>query len=259
MHQGNQPQMQQQQMSIQADPMMLQILHQLQQQQVSINQLLVQQQETAQRQQQAFLKQHEQVIRSTMSAFGQPPTHPEQIVDSLANNIVEFRYEPDSGVTFAAWYTRYDNLFSKDAVRLDDEVKVRLLLRKLEPSEHERYVSYILPKTTKEVNFTDTLAKLKSLFGTVESLISRRYRCLQVVKQPGEDYKTYACRLNRLCVEFELAKMSEEQFKCLLFVCGLKSEGDGEIRTRLLTRIEENAAVTGTNLRRMSTTAHDQA
>ena len=38
--------------------------------------------------------------------------------------------------------------------------------------------------------------------------------------------------------------MSEEQFKSLIFVCGLKAEADAEIRTRLLTRIEEKEDVT---------------
>ncbi|XP_065076498.1 uncharacterized protein K02A2.6-like [Ochlerotatus camptorhynchus] len=106
---------------------------------------------------------------------------PEIILDSLANNIKEFRYEPEGSVTFAAWYARYDDLFEKDAARLDDEAKVRLLMRKLGAAEHERYS----------------------------------------------------------CVEFELSKMTEEQFKCVMFVCGLKSEGDSEIRTRLLSKIHE--------------------
>lgn len=179
-----------------------------------------------------------------MSAINQQiPTHPEQILDSLASNIIEFRYDPDSNVTFEAWYTRYDGLFSKDAARLNDEAKVRLLLRKLGPSEHDRYVSYILPKHPKDINFENTVSKLKSLFGTPESVISKRYRCLQVTKQPTEDYKAYACRLNKLCVEFELGKLTEDQFKCLMFVCGLKSEEDAEIRTRLLIRMEENRQV----------------
>lgn len=51
-------------------------------------------------------------------------------------------------------------------------------------------------------------------------------------------------RLNKMCVEFELSKMSEEQFKCLMFVCGLKSEADTDVRTRLLSKIEDNEAVT---------------
>ncbi|XP_055584759.1 uncharacterized protein K02A2.6-like [Uranotaenia lowii] len=103
-----------------------------------------------------------------------------------------------------------------------------------------RYDPDTLPR---EIVFDDTVRKLKSLFGTVESLICRRYRCLQVTKQPSEDYKAYACRVNRLCVEFELGKLSEDEFKCSMFVCGLKSDSDGEIRTRLLSRIGDNSLV----------------
>ncbi|XP_058446711.1 uncharacterized protein K02A2.6-like [Malaya genurostris] len=117
-------------------------------------------------------------------------------------------------------------------------------MRKLGSAEHERYVSYILPKSPKDYKFSDTVEKLKILFGAAESVISKRYRCLQVTKQPTDDYVTYACRINKTCVEFELSKLSEEQFKCLMFVCGLKSEGDGEIRTRLLAKIEERDDVT---------------
>ncbi|XP_065086307.1 uncharacterized protein LOC135708238 [Ochlerotatus camptorhynchus] len=94
------------------------------------------------------------------------------------------------------------------------------------------------------LSFEETVSKLTSLFGAPESVISRRYRCLQISKQPGEDYVTYACRINKSCVEFELTKLSEEQFKCLVFVCGLKSERDAEVRTRLLTRIEEKCDLT---------------
>ncbi|XP_055614966.1 uncharacterized protein K02A2.6-like [Toxorhynchites rutilus septentrionalis] len=180
-----------------------------------------------------------------MSAINvQVPTNPEQILDSLASNIIEFRYDPDQHITFAGWYVRYQDLFAKDAVRLDDEAKVRLLLRKLGPSEHERYTSYILPKSPNEVKFDDTVSKLKSLFGIPESVISKRYRCLQVTKQATKDYKTCACRVNKLCVEFELGKLSEDQFKCLVFVCGLKAESDAEVRTRLLSRIEERNDIT---------------
>ncbi|XP_058828745.1 uncharacterized protein K02A2.6-like [Topomyia yanbarensis] len=202
-------------------------------------------------QQQSFhffqqLQQQQQVFFQTMlSTMSQQPTsNPEQILDSLASNIQEFRYEPDANVTFAGWYVRYEDLFAKDAVRLDDEAKVRLLLRKIGPMEHERYTSYILPKLPKDVNFAETVSKLKSLYGTSESVLSRRYRCLQVAKHATEDFKTYACRVNKLCVEFELGKLTEEQFKCLVFVCGLKAENDAEVRTRLLSRIEERADVT---------------
>ncbi|XP_062537890.1 uncharacterized protein K02A2.6-like [Armigeres subalbatus] len=38
--------------------------------------------------------------------------------------------------------------------------------------------------------------------------------------------------------------MKEEQFKCLVFVCGLKSDKDTEVRLRLLSKIEERNDVT---------------
>ncbi|XP_062708834.1 uncharacterized protein K02A2.6-like [Aedes albopictus] len=227
------PQQQQQNVSS-VDPVTLQLFQQMQQQ---INLQF--------QQQQAFLTQQLDVFRTAMSAIQvSVPTNPEQILDSLASNIREFRYEPDQNVTFGGWFVRYEDLFAKDAVRLDDEAKVRLLLRKLGPSEHERYTSYILPKSPNAIRFDDTVSKLKSLFGTPESVISRRYRCLRVKKQATEDYKMFACRVNKLCVEFELGKLSEDQFKCLMFVCGLKAESDAEIRTRLLSRIEERDDVT---------------
>lgn len=213
---------------------MLQILQQIQQQ-------LAQQQALFHQQNQAFLQHQDQLFQSGINV--QVPANPEQILDSLASNIKEFRYEPDQNVTFAGWFVRYEDLFAKDAIRLDDEAKVRLLLRKMGPSEHERYCSYILPKGPKDIPFEDTVIKLKGLFGTAESLISKRYRCLQVTKQATEDYKSFACRVNKLCVEFELGRLSEDQFKCLVFVCGLKAERDSEIRTRLLSRIEEKQDV----------------
>ncbi|XP_055590876.1 uncharacterized protein K02A2.6-like [Uranotaenia lowii] len=231
---GTQPHFQQQQQQqqqqqpfpqYQTDPMLLQILQQMQQ-------FIMHQQEVSQR-------------HSNLSQDYRPPLapNPEQILESLSTNINEFRYDPESGITFGAWYSRYDGLFTEDAARLNDEAKVRLLLRKLGPAEHERYLSFILPALPREIKFSDTVGKLKSLFGTVESLICRRYRCLQVSKQPSEDYRAYACRVNRLCIEFELGKLSEDEFKCLIFVCGLKSDSDGEIRTRLLSRIGDNSLV----------------
>ncbi|XP_055543388.1 uncharacterized protein K02A2.6-like [Wyeomyia smithii] len=162
----------------------------------------------------------------------------------MAGNIKEFQYDPDTRSTFAAWVARYEDLFAKDAERIDDGAKVRLLLRRLGTNEHYRYVSYILPNTPKDFSFSDTVGKLKSLFGTKESTVKKRYCALTLAKVPAEDFVSYACRVNKMCVEFELKKLSEEQFKCLIFVCGIKSECDAEVRTRLLTKIEDCADVT---------------
>ncbi|XP_055623545.1 uncharacterized protein K02A2.6-like [Toxorhynchites rutilus septentrionalis] len=222
------------------DALILQILQQLQQQQQVTNQLLHNQQQVHE-QQRAFISQQENALRNIQV---QVPTNTEVILDSLASNVKEFRYDVESNITFSSWFSRYEDLFSQDASRLDDPAKVRLLMRKLGIAEHERYSSFILPKTSQEFSFAGTVAKLRGLFGAAESIFSKRYRCLQVSKKSTEDFVTYACRINKNCVEFELGALTEEQFKGLIFVCGLKSEADAEIRTRLLSRIEEKDDVT---------------
>lgn len=219
------------------DGLLYNIMQHLQQQQATVNQML-------QQQQMFFQQQEERFQRALSSINPEAPANPELILDSLASNIYEFRYDADSHITFGAWYSRYDDLFARDAQRLDDGAKVRLLLRKLGSAEHDRYVSFILPALPKDFSFAQTVQKLNNLFGAKESVISKRYRCLQITKNPMEDFVSYTCRINKSCVEFELGKLNENQFKCLMFVCGLKSENDAEIRTRLLSRIEEKDDVT---------------
>ncbi|XP_041767705.1 uncharacterized protein K02A2.6-like [Anopheles merus] len=172
------------------------------------------------------------------------PRNPELIMDALAGSINEFRFEAEFGVTFPAWYARYEDLFVQDASRLEDSAKVRLLIRKLGTAEHTRYCNFILPRVPRDLTFDDTVSKLKALFGSAESLLSKRYKCLQIVKANNEDLMTFACRVNRACVDFQFSAMTEEQFKCLMLVCGLREEGDAEIRTRLLARIEDKADLT---------------
>ncbi|CAH8623684.1 unnamed protein product, partial [Dicrocoelium dendriticum] len=59
-----------------------------------------------------------------------------------------------------------------------------------------------------------------------------------------EDYITYAGIVNRECERFKLASMTETQFKCLMFICGLQSPPDADLCTRLLTRLEQDPGIT---------------
>lgn len=152
----------------------------------------------------------------------------ELILDSLATNITEFAYDLEKGYSFDAWFSRYADLFEKDAAQLEDDAKVRLLLRKLSPSAHERYTSFILPKLSKEFSFEETVAKLRTIFGTPVSTFHRRYQCLQTTKDEDEDFISYSCKVNKACVDFKLQELKEDQFKCLIFVCGLKSPKDSD-------------------------------
>nr|VZI39205.1 unnamed protein product [Spirometra erinaceieuropaei] len=89
-----------------------------------------------------------------------------QSVDHLAGSITEFLYDPQAHITFDSWYKRYEDLFSVGLANQDDAWKVRLLLRKLGPAEHERYADFILPKNPREVTFKDTVQTLSQ---TLES------------------------------------------------------------------------------------------
>ncbi|XP_041766349.1 uncharacterized protein K02A2.6-like isoform X2 [Anopheles merus] len=220
---------------------MIQLLQQQmsQQQQLMTQILQYQQQPAAQLLQHPQQPQHPQPPQQSST-----PTNPELILEALASNISEFRYDAESGATFKAWFERYEDLFLRDASRLDDGAKVRLLGRKLGTVEHARYTSFILPRAPRDMSFDETVEKLTALFGRIESLLSKRYKCMQIAKSCKEDLLTFACRVNRACVDFEFAGMNEEQFKCLILVCGLKEETDTDMRNRLLARIEEKNDVT---------------
>lgn len=174
---------------------------------------------------------------------GQPRTDAEFRMEALGQSISEFDYTPESDITFDAWYGRYESLFSEDAVHLTEQEKTRLLLRKLNTRCHQIYINSILPQLPKDKSFIDTVTLLKSIFGRRESLFSTRYRCLQLNKSDLDDYNAYAAQVNKLCEEFKLAELTGDQFKCLMFVCGLQSHQYADIRTKILSAIDgPNAA-----------------
>nr|CAJ00233.1 TPA: gag-pol polyprotein [Schistosoma mansoni] len=160
--------------------------------------------------------------------------------DSIANSIAEFRFDPESGVTFEAWFKRHEDLFINECKEWDESSKLRLLLRKLGVSEHEKFCNFILPKKPSDITFKETVECLTRIFGERSSIFHTRYQCLQLVKKVQDDYVTYASIVNRECERFRLQEMSSDQFKCLIFVCGLQSPVDADIRTRTLTRIEQD-------------------
>ncbi|XP_061519181.1 uncharacterized protein K02A2.6-like [Anopheles gambiae] len=210
-----------------------------------IHEMFKQQQSILHQQQEAFMKQQESFLTRMMSSMNvSEPNGPEFLVESLAKQVTEFRYDPEENVTFAAWYRWFEGLFEKDAAKLPDDTKVRLLLRKLGVAEHERYNSYILPQKASDFCFEETVVKLRALFGSKESCVSKRYKCYQMQKTSSEGYVTFSCRINKATEEAELAGLSIETQKCLIFVCGLKDEQDTDVRMKLLSRMEEKKDIT---------------
>lgn len=155
----------------------------------------------------------QQQLMTELAAQVKGMSRDEVVLDSLSSNIAEFAYDPEHGCTFDSWYARYADLFDKDAGKLDDAAKIRLLMRKLNPAAHERFTSFILPKTPKDFKeFSVVVTKLKTIFGTPVSVFNRRFHCLQITKDDAEDFVSYSCRVNRACVDFKISELSEEQF-----------------------------------------------
>lgn len=164
---------------------------------------------------------------------------PEFIIESLATNISEFVFDPENNLTFETWYARYEDLFTIDAVKLDDAAKVRLLLRKLSTHVHSKYINYILPKHPRDYQFEKTVKKLTELSGLRKSQFHIRYNCFQIAKDDQTDFITFAGIVNKQCENFKLADLKLDQFKCLIFVMGMKSSTDFEIRTKLLNKLDD--------------------
>ncbi|VDL74479.1 unnamed protein product [Nippostrongylus brasiliensis] len=166
------------------------------------------------------------------------PHDPSRQFDALAGRIIPLYYDPDADLTYESWHRRHEDVFDVDATILNDPTRVRLLLHKLDARSFKRYSSYILPQNPRDVTFKQTVATLKDLFGPSSSLFSTRYACLKLIKDPKDDFATYAGRVNRECAKFKLSEYNENPFKCLIFVCGLQSSDDAFIRLKLLDRIE---------------------
>lgn len=147
-------------------------------------------------------------------------------------------------LTFDEWFSRYEDIFSEDGNQLDDAAKIRLLLRKLDTSAHTRYTNFVLPKKPKELDFKETVEKLQAIFGKQESAVSVRYKCLQTSKHSLDDFVKYAGIVNANCEKFNMRSLTTEQFKCLIFVIGLRDPSYAEIRVRLLSKLETDANLT---------------
>lgn len=195
-----------------------------------------------------FLKKQSAAYEVLLAKFNEekenrPDNNAQRLMDSVEKKINEFVYDPQNGVIFNKWYARFEDTFSIDGVKLDDAAKVRVLLRRLDSSSHSKYIDYILPKKPSENSFEDTIKILKVMFGEPDSLFSIRYNCLKLMKKQCEDYITFASVVNKEVERFNFKELKVDQFKCLIFICGLQAS-DKDIRTRLLMKLESDADIT---------------
>lgn len=162
----------------------------------------------------------------------------EVLIDTLSRSITTF--VPGPNITFGQWYDRHETIFTKDGAALSDEERARLLLRHLNQDAYSKFVSMILPQKPEEFNLLNLKTKLETIFGESKSTFQKRYDCLNVEKLSTEDFVTYGARVNRLCEEFLIATITPDEFKTLMFTIGLKSDTEADIRTRILSKLEDN-------------------
>ncbi|KAK4468996.1 hypothetical protein MN116_000138 [Schistosoma mekongi] len=165
-------------------------------------------------------------------------------IELSLSSVPEFNFDAENGHTFESWFSRIEDLFQVEYKDIDDAKKVRLLTQKLGQHEYSKYKNYILPRHPRDLTFNETIGILNEIFCEPASLFHIRYKCLQLTKDADEDYLSYASRINLQAERFKLNALSNDQFKCLLFVSGLQSQADADVRTRLLSRIEQNDDMT---------------
>ncbi|WKY15714.1 hypothetical protein Q1695_000865 [Nippostrongylus brasiliensis] len=175
----------------------------------------------------------------TGSPTAAPATTTEFITNSLSTRLPAFCYDPDSGCTFDVWYSRYEDIISKDGSTLDDAAKVRLIVSKLDA----RFTNHIRPYKTSDIPLEDTVKTLKQLFGHNASVFSRRYSYLRTQRN-GESLLDYTGTVNLRHDIAEFNDVTPEQMKCLVWICGLVAPEDADIRARALRKMEDNPMTT---------------
>ena len=172
---------------------------------------------------------------STQNSFSQ---------SAICSAIETFYYDPNNDQTFANYFRRFGDIFRIDCKAWSDEMKVRLLLQKLGAAEHNKFVDYIIPKKNSELTFDETVKSLMELYCPKVSLFCKRWKCINLTRKEDQDYTTFASIVNRHCDDFELSSLTADSFKVLVFIQGLVSSKDAELRRRALNRLEMEPNIT---------------
>ena len=149
------------------------------------------------------------------------------------NSVDKFIYKPEE-VTFETYFRRYESISEKDCEEWPDEKKFLL----------GKYINFILLRQPGEVTFRETIQILMKIFGELSTLFNTSWQCLNLTKKDCEDYMTFASTFNRYCERFQLNEITPDMFKCLIFIQGLTSSSEKEMRTRLLTKLEQDQKIT---------------
>ena len=74
------------------------------------------------------------------------------------------------------------------------------------------------------------------------------WQCLNLIKKDTGDYTTFASVRNREYEKFKLSELTPDMFKCLIFVQVLTAPKDANIKSRLLSKLEQDSKMTLQNI-----------
>ena len=64
---------------------------------------------------------------------------------------------------------------------------------------------------------------------------------MNLTRKDSEDYTTFVSVVNKYCNDFKLSELCVNNFKCLIYVQGLVSAKNAEIRHRVLNTLEKES------------------
>ncbi|XGW27161.1 hypothetical protein V3C99_007619, partial [Haemonchus contortus] len=145
-------------------------------------------------------------------------TQQESQFDRMARRIDKFSYDPDQDDCFNLWYNRHKDIFDIDCEGMEEKTKTRLLVSALDAVSHTRFSRFILPKEPSELNWSETLEALETLFGTKKSLFRRRFECFRMNFSPNEDIDNFVNSLKARTLEANFKGIRHETLECLALV-----------------------------------------
>ena len=157
--------------------------------------------------------------------------------NTIWSTIEIFNYNPEEVQTFEPFDQKYQDFFDIDCQTLTDEKKIRLRLSKLGTNEH-KFTDFILLKKTRDLKFNEAIELLKELFNPRLSISQKMEMLKYPKKNESEDLTTFALVINKTFDDFRLSELTADNFKCLIFVLGLVSRKDSDMRRRILTKLE---------------------
>lgn len=159
--------------------------------------------------------------------------------NELAERMLPFKYNADDNSTFEKYFSRYERIFTVSAATFTDAEKMDLLTEKMNSEDFELFANTIKPLKKETIPFADAIVVLKRIFGKKESQFMLRYKCLKIQKGESESFNEYTARVNLAVEKFDLASLTADDMKVVMFVQGLVLDKDAHALEKLLVKLDE--------------------